>query len=82
MSRRSIIVVLATVPASLWAASPDTGAQGVPNFHQVGDHIYRGAQPSKHGIENLAKLGVKTVIDLRGGADHSATSRSWSSPRE
>jgi len=38
---------------------------GVPNFHKVDDQVYRGAQPSTEGFQNLAKLGVKTVIDLR-----------------
>ncbi|MBZ5724117.1 MAG: tyrosine-protein phosphatase [Acidobacteriia bacterium] len=38
---------------------------GVPNFHKVNDQVYRGAQPSAEGFRNLARLGVKTVIDLR-----------------
>ena len=38
---------------------------GVPNFHKVDDQVYRGAQPSTEGFQNLAKLGVKTVLDLR-----------------
>ena len=38
---------------------------GLKNFQQVSDHIYRGAQPSSEGFQSLAKLGVKTVIDLR-----------------
>ena len=39
---------------------------GVPNFHQVDEHVYRGAQPHGQGFDGLAKLGIKTVIDLRG----------------
>jgi len=39
---------------------------GVPNFHQVDEHVYRGAQPDGSGFAALAKLGIKTVIDLRG----------------
>jgi tyrosine-protein phosphatase SIW14 len=38
---------------------------GVPNFHQVNNQVYRGAQPANEGFKSLAKLGVKTVIDLR-----------------
>ena len=38
---------------------------GVPNFHKVDDQVYRGAQPSTEGFQNLARLGVKTVVDLR-----------------
>src|ERR1700722_7372050 len=44
---------------------------GVPNFHQVSQNIYRGAQPSKEGFHSLASLGVKTIIDLRGGEGRS-----------
>src|SRR6266567_9461958 len=44
-----------------WAADP----AGVRNFHQIDNHIYRGAQPAAQGYQSLSKLGVKTVIDLR-----------------
>lgn len=47
--------------SSLFAADP----AHVPNFHQVNDHVYRGAQPETPGFAELAKLGIKTVIDLR-----------------
>ena len=40
-------------------------APGVPNFHKFNDGLYRGGQPSRQGFESLAKLGVKTVVDLR-----------------
>ncbi len=44
---------------------------GVSNFHQVSEAVYRGAQPSGEGFESLAKLGVKTVVDLRVSGEHS-----------
>lgn len=47
----------------MWAA--DVAAPGVPNFHQVSERIYRGAQPKHEGWDSLAKLGVKVVVDLR-----------------
>jgi tyrosine-protein phosphatase SIW14 len=50
------------------AAAPE--APGVPNFHQVNDHLFRGAQPLPEGFKSLAKLGIGTVIDLR--AEHSS----------
>jgi tyrosine-protein phosphatase SIW14 len=61
-SRRSVIVapVLLFVAAA-FAQDP----AGVPNFHKVDDRVYRGAQPSDQGFQSLAKIGVKTVIDLR-----------------
>ena len=44
----------------------------ISNFARVSDGIYRGANPSEHAVEQLAKGGVKTIIDLRlngGGTD-------------
>src|SRR5205085_10735735 len=40
----------------------------IDNFGQVNDHIYRGAQPKDSQYRELAALGVKTVVDLRGDA--------------
>jgi tyrosine-protein phosphatase SIW14 len=40
-------------------------ADGVPNFLQVNSRIYRGAQPTDDGFQTIARLGVKTVINLR-----------------
>lgn len=55
-------VVLFAATATVQAASAPAG---VGNFYQVNEHIYRGAQPTTEGFQSLAKLGVKTVIDLR-----------------
>lgn len=38
---------------------------GLPNLHKVSDDLYRGAEPTPEGVQQLKKLGVKTVIDLR-----------------
>jgi tyrosine-protein phosphatase SIW14 len=40
-------------------------APGINNFDRVDEHVYRGAQPSNEGFDYLAKLGVKSIIDLR-----------------
>jgi protein tyrosine phosphatase (PTP) superfamily phosphohydrolase (DUF442 family) len=39
--------------------------EGILNFAQVSDRIFRGAQPDTTGLKNLQTLGVKTIIDLR-----------------
>jgi protein tyrosine/serine phosphatase len=57
------------VPAASIAAS--LNAPGVPNFHQVSDRVYRGAQPTDEGFASLSKLGIRTVIDLRELGEHS-----------
>ena len=59
------LTTLVLASPALFAAEKQVSAPGVPNFHQVNDHIYRGAQPTGEGFNNLAKLGVKIVIDLR-----------------
>jgi tyrosine-protein phosphatase SIW14 len=50
------------IPVTLAAAEM---AAGVPNFHRVDDRLYRGAQPNAAGFQSLARLGIRTVIDLR-----------------
>lgn len=37
----------------------------ISNFGQVDDRFYRGAQPKEDDYDELASLGIKTVIDLR-----------------
>jgi protein tyrosine phosphatase (PTP) superfamily phosphohydrolase (DUF442 family) len=38
---------------------------GVENLHRVSATLYRGAQPTKQGLDELRRLGVKTVVSLR-----------------
>ena len=49
--------------AAQWAEPMQV--QGLPNLYKVCDNLYRGAQPTTGGFEELKKLGVRTVIDLR-----------------
>lgn len=37
----------------------------LPNFGCVNAELYRGAQPTEEGIKELARRGVKTIINLR-----------------
>jgi protein tyrosine/serine phosphatase len=37
----------------------------IKNFGKVDDNYYRGSQPSAIQMEQLKRLGIKTVIDLR-----------------
>ena len=50
--------------------------QGIKNFHQVDQHVYRGAQPSDEGFASLAQMGVKTIIDLRQPDERSQNEQS------
>ncbi len=39
--------------------------KGVENFYKVSDTLYRGAKPTEEGYKELAKMGIKTVVNLR-----------------
>jgi len=43
-----------------------TQIAGVSDAGKVNDFLYRGAQPSEQGLEQLKRLGVDTIVDLRG----------------
>ena len=55
--------VLAADPATNWATRVEK--PGLPNFHQVSETLYRGAQPTAEGFRQLKALGIKTVVNLR-----------------
>ena len=40
-------------------------SEGLPNFGRISAALWRGAQPDEHGLENLQRLGVATIINLR-----------------
>lgn len=57
-------------PADISAQHPAAWAQpialpGVPNLHKVSDTLFRSAQPDAAGMQNLKKLGVETIVNLR-----------------
>ena len=69
---------LATPPAQATAAPAPSGARqtqdgqalelvlaGVPNFARVTSNLYRGAQPTDTGFQELRKLGVEIVVNFR-----------------
>ncbi len=71
MNHCTLILGLAAGLFVLPAEAADIEAPGVPNFHAVNAHLYRGGQPVDAGWGSLARLGVKTVIDLRPSSEHS-----------
>lgn len=42
--------------------------EALGNFHEVGPGFYRSAQPNRDGYAQLAKLGVKTILNLKSDA--------------
>jgi protein tyrosine/serine phosphatase len=64
------IVLAAMVVLSLAAAAQENQSfEKLPNFHQVNENLYRGAQPRRGGLKKLSELGIKTVVNLRGASD-------------
>ena len=37
------------------------------NFHKIDDNMYRSNMPTPQRIKKYKKLGIKTIINLRGG---------------
>jgi protein tyrosine phosphatase (PTP) superfamily phosphohydrolase (DUF442 family) len=58
--RRNIFLLFLSLPVFAAPSIP-----GISDFYRVNEHVYRGAQPSEEGFNYLAKIGVKTVLDLR-----------------
>ena len=42
----------------------------LPNFHQVNQQLFRGAQPRPGGLQRLKALGIKTIVNLRGQGEN------------
>src|SRR6187401_2673589 len=55
--------LVAKEPAAA-SASAELSAIQISNFGRVNASYYRGAQPEARDYEALAKLGVKTIINL------------------
>jgi tyrosine-protein phosphatase SIW14 len=56
-------------PSTTHAIGRKLKVSGLPNLGEVTPTLYRGAQPTGKGFENLAKMGVNIVIDLRDGSE-------------
>ena len=61
-----LLLSVALLPAASLplTAQTQTLLAGVPNFREVNASVYRGGQPDQQGWNNLAAMGVTTVIDL------------------
>ena len=56
----------AITPSTMSSAYGDKlKINGIPNPGKINDNLYRGAQPNEQGLEELKKLGITTIVDLR-----------------
>ena len=64
------------IAASYGRTVPDLGEKlalpGVPNAGKVSEFLYRGAQPRGAGYQQLQRLGVSIVVDLRSAGSTQA----------
>jgi protein tyrosine/serine phosphatase len=75
--RRHIAVLIVAVSVATPGYAKDTSKSTAPgttapavhidNFGRINEHYYRGAQPAGQDFADLAKLGIKTMIDLTNG---------------
>src|SRR5438105_5394060 len=61
----AVITSVASLSFGKTAANGNFPTIKIKNFGQMDDRFYRGAQPKENDFQDLAKLGIKTVIDLR-----------------
>jgi tyrosine-protein phosphatase SIW14 len=59
-----VLCALASAPAALAQAKREQVA-GVKNFGRVTPKYFRGGSVTAEGVENLHRMGVRTIIDLR-----------------
>jgi len=50
-------------------------AADIPVAYRVDDHVYRGPQPRVEDFPVLAKMGIRTVLSLRGGRNRTPRER-------
>jgi uncharacterized protein (TIGR01244 family) len=65
----SAVVLAALTLTGSGAAAPGSNLESIKirNFGEVNSHIYRGARPEGQDFSDLAKLGIRTVVDLESG---------------
>jgi protein tyrosine/serine phosphatase len=70
LQRFTPMTVFRVISTCLIAGNMIASERGLPHFEKVDEHVYRGCQPDDEGFATLHELGVKTVIDMRGGWIH------------
>jgi protein tyrosine/serine phosphatase len=63
-SRVSAAAILVSLSLASTVAARSASAVRIDNFGRVNDTYYRGAQPEGRDYQDLATLGVKTIINL------------------
>jgi tyrosine-protein phosphatase SIW14 len=67
---RQSVVSSPSSPLSSPSIAKRFSVPGVSNAGKVSDSLFRGAQPQIDSLEELQKLGVTTIVDLRRESPH------------
>ncbi len=59
------LLVLIPVKLSFFDNGNRIKIDDVPNFYRVSESLYRSGQPSREGFNEIAEMGIRTVINLR-----------------
>ena len=76
--RSMVVATFAALSLTLPAAAQNAfvGQIRIDNFAKVNEAYFRGAQPEGADYADLAKLGIKTVVNLIGDSDRDPTEQS------
>ncbi|MBK7392517.1 MAG: tyrosine-protein phosphatase [Chloracidobacterium sp.] len=76
--KRSLVLSLAIL-LFCFATDAQTvfDSKDLPNLSKVNEKLYRGGQPTEAGIDQLKRLGIKTVINLRDNDDRARKEECW-----
>src|SRR2546430_1452010 len=72
-----VVITIAMVVFGTAATAQLATNVELPNFHQINNAFYRGAQPTESGISLLGTLGVKTIINLRDVGEAISDEEQW-----
>lgn len=61
----TLALIASLAMPTITIGSDSLKGQDLPNFEAVSTQLFRGGQPTAHGIEELKGMGVKTIISLR-----------------
>jgi protein tyrosine/serine phosphatase len=61
-----------TMFTSVGLPQGSTNRKLLPNFYEVNPALYRGGQPASGGLQQLADLKIKTIVNLRGKGEEVA----------
>lgn len=77
LSMLAVLVAAVALPACSGPPSKASPNDPAGNFSQVSPVLYRGGRPDQPGVQILAQMGIKTIIDLENDDGVIATERGW-----